>query len=373
MLNDSLSTNVYPVTIKIVHNKVFFAATSSNYGTELWISNGTIDGTKLVKDIFTGNGSSDPYSLYIYNNNVFFGADDGSGVALWKSDGTDAGTTKLKSIEPYNARFHGLDYNNFFCVVNGILYMNAVTAGKGAELWKTNGTPAGTKLVKDIADGTGNSDPSYLTNVNGSLFFSAFNQQLWKSDGTNAGTMLIQDLTGSSYYAFNERCVADNKFFFNKDQVLWVSDGTNAGTQQVNDKGLNGVSLVSNFAVAGNTLFFNGYSEKYSYELYAGDATSVNTAGNTVKNAVTKQSTFTASVLQNPVKATLNLKIKSDETQVLNVIISDERGFTIHQQKYAVTKGDNYLNINAGSWFSSLYIINLADKAGYKISLSVLK
>src|SRR5262249_17593027 len=57
---------------------------------------------------------------------------------------------------------------------------------------------AGTVLVRDINPGSGGSFPGELTNVGGTLFFSAFEPttetELWKSDGTAAGTMLVEDI-----------------------------------------------------------------------------------------------------------------------------------------------------------------------------------
>ncbi len=75
--------------------------------------------------------------------------------------------------------------------VNGILYFRAVWE-HGYELWKSDGTSAGTVLVKDIRPGSSGGGPGYLTNVNGTLYFGASDgstgYELWKSDGTSAGT-----------------------------------------------------------------------------------------------------------------------------------------------------------------------------------------
>ncbi len=76
----------------------------------------------------------------------------------------------------------------------------------GSELWKSDGTAAGTVLVKDIRQGGSSSVPQFLTNVNGTLYFSANDgvkgSELWKSDGTVAGTVLVQDLNPGSNGAF---------------------------------------------------------------------------------------------------------------------------------------------------------------------------
>ena len=73
-----------------------------------------------------------------------------------------------------------------------------MTAQWHAELWKSDGTAAGTVRVLDIYAGSRNSDPSSLTNVNGTLFFAAYTgssgYELWKSDGTSGGTIRVQDI-----------------------------------------------------------------------------------------------------------------------------------------------------------------------------------
>ena len=78
--------------------------------------------------------------------------------------------------------------------VNGVVYFRASTLSTGNELWKSDGTADGTVLVRDIRVGSGDSFPNQLTNVNGTLFFTANHAkaaQLWKSDGTEAGTEVV--------------------------------------------------------------------------------------------------------------------------------------------------------------------------------------
>ena len=83
-----------------------------------------------------------------------------TGNELWKSNGTAAGTVLVKTstagTNTSNATF-------YLTNVNGILYFNAADATNGYELWKSDGTAAGTVLVKDIYSGTNNSSPANLT------------------------------------------------------------------------------------------------------------------------------------------------------------------------------------------------------------------
>jgi len=137
----------------------------------------------LVKDI-NQTGSSAPQLLTDVNGTLFFSADDGIqgggvGGELWKSDGTEAGTVLVKDINPGRRDSDPLFLTN----VNGMLFFGAIDGIHGHELWQSDGTQAGTVLVKDIRPGPENSQLGSLTNVNGTLFFTArdgvHGQELW--------------------------------------------------------------------------------------------------------------------------------------------------------------------------------------------------
>ncbi len=82
--------------------------------------------------------------------------------------------------------------------IGSTLFFRATDNTNGAELWKSNGTAAGTILVKDINPGSANASPYSLTVMGGTLFFGASDNangaELWKSDGTTAGTLLVKDI-----------------------------------------------------------------------------------------------------------------------------------------------------------------------------------
>src|SRR2546422_6814941 len=87
---------------------------------------------------------------------------------------------------------------NLLTYVNGTVFFTANDGIHGLELWKSDGTAAGTVLVKDIYPGAAGAGPTGLTNVDGTLFFSAddgiHGNELWKSDGTAEGTVLVKDI-----------------------------------------------------------------------------------------------------------------------------------------------------------------------------------
>src|SRR5262249_17256916 len=134
------------------------------------------------------------------NGTVFFAAYNdqmGLGVELWKSNGTDVGTVLVKDIRPGNSSSGPSALTN----VNGALFFVTNDGAHGSEVWKTDGTTVGTVIVKDINPGSLGSGVGDLINVNGTLFFRAqdfapdgFGSDLWKSDGTEAGTVQVTNI-----------------------------------------------------------------------------------------------------------------------------------------------------------------------------------
>src|SRR5205814_687354 len=153
-------------------------------GTELWKSDGTAAGTVLVKDINPGStggvpNSSNPTNLVTIGGTVYFAADDGAdGQELWKRNGTAAGTTLVNDINP---GVHTSVPNNF-TPVGGTLFFTASDATNGNELWMSDGTGPGTVPVKAINPGPTGSLLSGLTLIGTTLFFSA-------DDGTNGSEL----------------------------------------------------------------------------------------------------------------------------------------------------------------------------------------
>src|SRR5262249_23258823 len=149
-------------------------------GGELWMSDGTEAGTTVVSSVAAVS------KLVNVNGTLFFAGDDGvNGAELWKSDGTTAGTTLVADLYPGGSSsyvgqypwgyWQYTPYSSWpgnLTNVNGTLLFTA-DDGNGSELWRSDGTAAGTVMVKDINPGSAGSYPSDLTNVNGTLYFAA--------------------------------------------------------------------------------------------------------------------------------------------------------------------------------------------------------
>ena len=239
----------YP-SLTNVNGTLYFETDDGAHGHELWKSDGTEVGTVMVTDIEYGKRSAFPDGFTNINGTLYFSAyAELYGRELWKSDGTKAGTVMVKDTLLYDDRAYGASPYQL-TNVNGTLYFTAdyseyftdndfeINFEYGYELWKSDGTEAGTVLVRDIRAGEDGSYPSNLTNVNGTLYFTAddgvHGKELWKS--TEAGTVMVKDIhSGKSGTSLSDFTNINGTLYFRVDdgKQLWKSDGTKAGTIRI--------------------------------------------------------------------------------------------------------------------------------------------
>ena len=242
----------------------------------------------LVKDVQPGANSSFPGGAVELNGALLLLMDDGTaGVEPWRTDGTAAGTTLLKDIRPGPAS--GAFSPQQLIVSGNIAFFSADDGTTGFELWKTDGTAAGTTLVKDIRPGAIGSFPILGAVLGGALYFYASDGtngiELWKSDGTSAGTTLVKDIRpGSSSGPQGPLTVAGSTLYFpayddgTNGIELWKSDGTASGTVLVKD--LNpgsGDSNPTSLTAVGNAVFFVADDGASGIELWKSDGTPAGT------------------------------------------------------------------------------------------------
>lgn len=309
--------------------KVFYTKSTSFYGIELWQSNGTPASSQIVMDINPGSGNSNPQWLTDVNGKLFFLATDAgnntnlystNGAApggykvspanfsnyntfglinaggilyfihknvsnqseIWRSNGTSAGTFILKTITPGVGSYWSYDFQSPFTNVNGILFFAADNGANGTELWKTNGTAAGTVIVKDIVPGSEGISITHMANVNGVLYFSVNNpvtgDELWKSDGTAIGTVMVKNNFSSSiYYNINNLAAINGKLFFSAaddthGNEIWISDGTTVGTKMIQDLMPGATSSFPyGFTEFNGNIFFSAQMPNSGQELWFGN------------------------------------------------------------------------------------------------------
>jgi ELWxxDGT repeat protein len=206
----------------------------------------------LVDNIAPGRASSDPRDLTAMKGRLFFTASSpGHGRQLWMTNGTARGTVMLTRVPGAT----GADPRDL-TVADGELFFSATDPRHGRELWKSNGTAAGTAMVKDGVRGPGGSRPQDITYAIGQqeqsppnrvlVYFSARNRvhgrQLWKSNGTAAGTVMISDVSRGQAGLSPEDItpLSGTTAMLSGDDGVhgrepWVTDGTTAGTQMYED------------------------------------------------------------------------------------------------------------------------------------------
>jgi ELWxxDGT repeat protein len=295
-------------------NLTFFTATTNKYGEELWVTDGTPQGTHLVKNISAGSNSTfidfDRYTLV--GNKFFFETD----FKIWVSDGTEEGTFSVGSsiFEQHE-------------VINEFVYFDWF-----GNIWRSDGTVAGTERVATMGTGDGWSSPASLVALGSHLYFAAddgLRSGFWRTDGTsfpeflfpgkidqavrlNASVLIVQNnnavysLRENSrqvrispiFYAVSKFVPAAGKIFFkaakNIQQYrmdhydLWVTDGTNNGTRMVpftvtsgldgfkgkcyfhDDKGLwqtDGFKTIEVFRFVDQRIIQNIFTSKHSMQL----------------------------------------------------------------------------------------------------------
>ena len=244
-------------------------------GSQLWRSDGNPDSSGIVRRFMATTSSME---RGVSAGNRFFFV-NGGWSELWVTDGTEAGTRLLESIPNGSInRMAAVGSRLFFSMDDGV---------SGTELWVSDGTEAGTQLVKDINPGSADSTPAFIVEFQGKAYFGAYEPssgyELWRSDGTEAGTQLVIDIMpGSSGYASSLTVVGSSLFFTAETSAagseLWVSDGTAAGTRLVKDIRPGGSGSGSyGLKAAGTKLYFYANNGVTGSEPWISDGTTAGT------------------------------------------------------------------------------------------------
>ena len=270
---DRLMTNV---------NGTLYFLKGTTQGSELWKSDGTTAGTSKVHTInadyyYSNFGKFEVTKTIALNNLLIFVADDGArNHEMWVSDGSKEGTFMIKDIRPGS---EGSD-PQYLTELNGAIYFTANDGAHGYELWKTDGTAGGTYLVKDIEVGPSSGYPENISNVNGELYFSASDEtyygQPWKSDGTAMGTNMFAVIDCGVFYPKNFVSLGSKVIFSvgydSYPPGLWITDGTSNGT-----KLLKNITKPEEIVSDGSTAYFRASSYGGGIELWKTNGTELST------------------------------------------------------------------------------------------------
>jgi len=213
-----------------LNDEIIFSAEDSVHGYELYISDGSEKGTKLLNDIRPGASGSLPSNFQHKNGEVYFVAypNDFNHPTIYKTNGKPGGLRKITSY------YRGFNDENLLRVTDKglVFYKIRNQVSLVYELWRSNGSSAGTFKVADKFGGL-------IETVGNSIYFTvgdyATGFELWKSDGSIAGTKKFWNISSNPHRFFSFR---DRLYFSTIDEnsnTLWKTDGTSNGTFQLVD------------------------------------------------------------------------------------------------------------------------------------------
>jgi ELWxxDGT repeat protein len=273
-----------PLSLTVTGDQVYFTLQDAATGRELWRTDGTPAGTRLVIDLNPGPNSSNPTELTPLDGRLFFIASDTGNprARVWSTDGTPEGTAALMNLyNPVSRDAQGLLHAGPTPDGPRLFISAAPTTAVGAELWLSDGTAAGTRLVKDITAGTGSSSPSDFVTFNDAVYFVAHDwtngREVWRSDGTADGTVRVTQTRpgGNSIEPTSLTPAGDRLFFVGALQAagLWSTDGTEAGTRQARSAGTPSFLSVRDLRAVGDRVFFVPTTSPYGGEPWVSDGT----------------------------------------------------------------------------------------------------
>ena len=238
------------------NGSVYMRLSDNITGPEPWVSEGTPESTRLLKDIRVGDFGSGARDFAEYNGQLFFTANNGfSGLELWVTQGTKATTQLIADIWPGSENGAPTE----FTVFNGLLYFFANDGSTGRELYRSDGTNVGTYAVGDSVPGRRGSSGTDLMQIGDRMFFrseSTAPEQagIWVSDGTGEGTVQVS-IPGIAAQDIQLLTQHGNQLVFASAEKLWVTDGTEAGSREITPTGDQLGTSFSSIASVGNTLY----------------------------------------------------------------------------------------------------------------------
>jgi ELWxxDGT repeat protein len=248
---------------------LLISAAGATAGCELHATEGDPATTRLVRELVLGFSGADPLLLGTVGGVGYFVARTPElGDQLWRTDGSRAGTWRLTEVEDQDV--WGVEIGPLRAL--GPLALVFVTdRAHGTELWRSDGSRAGTRLVADIRLGAGSAVPEPWNQsaavLGPHLYFAADDGasgvELWRSDGTPAGTSIVTDFGQLEWYLGPRELVRlGDRIYFARATELWSSDGTGPGTRRVADLS----AWIDDLVVVGDRLYVDAEGALWAFD-----------------------------------------------------------------------------------------------------------
>ena len=314
-----LSAGTALAPVEPVGKRVIFAARDADHGAELWTSDGTAAGTRLLADLCPGPCDAAPADFTALAGRIWFRVTLDGIDHLARTDGTADGTAILAPIP----KATGLDLATDATGSHRVFFAGS-DALDGAQPWVTDGTVAGTARVSVLPATAASSEPANLTALGNRLLFTAWDgtqTALWTADASGAAAVAGTAVAGKAGPA--QVTAAAGRAFFVRDPgdggavQLWVTDGTAAGSSIVTR--FPGRALGDLHDFGGRLLFLatpTGEAERHIPSAWASDGT----AAGTVQLVTLPDDTLAVNSLT-PLGAEIYLEV--DRESGSNIVRSD--------------------------------------------------
>lgn len=377
----------FPILFDAVfmNNKFYFPASTTADGLEVWYSDGTTANTLPFLDINPVAGSSNPFFLLdfinatsisnlhsrLFNGKMFLYANNGTnGNELWITDGSVPGTMMVKDINP--GADSSVNDSLIHLYTSSALYFPATDGTTGYELWKSDGTLGNTNRVIDINPGNPGSYPKFITVFNGIVLFTAH-------DGDNvSGLRDLFRLDGT----FTPLPVNSLEFnasrFYSSARLKWSTTAEINTERYEIERSTNGIRFITIGSVAAEA----NSSRKYDYLF--NDAEAFNSGADELfyrlkiidrdgKFSYSRVIALTADhssdlfyTYPNPVKDELNVIIPKDYRKNVVIEIADESGKVVYNRILNNIQGGGNYRINVSSFAKGVYFIKFRSDEGTK-------
>jgi ELWxxDGT repeat protein len=370
-------------------DELVFAANNGVKGYELWKSNGTAAGTVLLRDIWTGANSSliasaqpGGKAAVTLNGIAYFLANAGgdTNMELWRTDGTAAGTRMVKNDES------GRPFNpiNRLAVANNMVYVMTLDYSEEEDLnshgvWKSDGTAAGTTMIKRIPFGPVYGEPE-ITMYSGAsrLYFILHSSMaetfLWTSDGTEAGTNVIYEFGPITSLSPNHYAVNGETIYisggYQQDSFIVRSNGSECGTFSV-PLGIDEGGAIANvyLTTLNDILYFPAFDGNLGTELYR----YIDNAGSCVDSNIAMQGRMDTdnntaidhemqvSSYPNPFTSEVTITVPGEEGKGYRLRISNVNGL-FSEKRDDLLYNETYRF--GANWSPGIYLLTIQTEKG---------